>query len=93
MEYSKRNGLAVYKNGRRFHYQNGLRHRIDGPAFERPDGYQAWYKDGRLHREGGPAVIRPDGWLEWWLNGLFVRREKTKVEDSENKIAQENLLK
>ena len=52
-------------------YLNGQRHRENGPAVERTNGYKAWYQFGLLHREDGPAIERPDGTKEWYKNGKF----------------------
>lgn len=44
-------------------------HRLDGPAYEDPDGINLWFKDGDFHRSDGPAVEYADGRKEWWVNG------------------------
>lgn len=51
----------------------GRLHRVDGPAVETSDGYQAWYRHGILHRDDGPARQFPDGRQQWWINGSLVR--------------------
>jgi hypothetical protein len=51
---------------RNLHY---IRHREDGPAYERGDGYKAWYVDDLRHREDGPALIDEKGNKEWWIRG------------------------
>jgi len=43
-------------------------HRLDGPAFERADGYKACYVEDKLHRLGGPAIEYADGYKEWWVD-------------------------
>jgi hypothetical protein len=56
------------------HYENGKRHREDGPAVEyEPDEYQsngsrAWYIHGQRHRIDGPAVEFDNGRKEWYIN-------------------------
>lgn len=35
-----------YYNGTRFWYVNGQRHRADGPAVMRVDGYREWWVQG-----------------------------------------------
>ena len=46
-------------------YENGKRHREDGPAVEDLDGTKDWYLNGQLHRENGPAIVYEDGTKEW----------------------------
>ena len=57
----------------------GQRHRLDGPAFTTPNGYQAWRLNGQRHRVDGPAVIWPDGTQEWYLNGQRHRLDGPAV--------------
>jgi hypothetical protein len=49
--------------GRREWWLNGDRHRVDGPAVERPGRVEYW-RWNLLHRDDGPAVITPTG--EFW---------------------------
>lgn len=49
--------------------EDHIYHRLDGPAVQAANGYQAWYKDGKYHREGGPAVTYNDGTHAWWIEG------------------------
>lgn len=49
-------------------WENGVRHRINGPAIEYSNGDKYWYVEGNLHYEFGPAVDTQDI-EEWWLNG------------------------
>jgi hypothetical protein len=37
-------------------FQNGERHRLDGPAIECEDGSKAWFQNGERHRLDGPAI-------------------------------------
>jgi hypothetical protein len=48
-------------------YQNGERHRLDGPAVEYASGYKEWYQNGELHRLDGPAVEYADGSKAWFI--------------------------
>ncbi len=61
--------------GDKYWYLNGVRHREDGPAVERSDGYKAWYLNGELHREDGPAAEFADGSKFWWFNGKRHRED------------------
>ena len=56
-------------NGTKVWYQNGLYHRLDGPAFERKNGTKYWCKNGDFHRLDGPAIERPNGNNEWFIEG------------------------
>ena len=49
--------------GRREWWLNGDRHRVDGPAVERPGRIEYW-RCNLLHRDDGPAVVTPSG--EFW---------------------------
>jgi hypothetical protein len=55
------------------YYLNGKLHRLDGPAFERSDGYKSWYQNGKRHRIDGPAVDWSDGTKEWWIKGELMK--------------------
>jgi hypothetical protein len=61
--------VYVYANGTKSWYQNGKRHREDGPAIERANGTNLWLLNDNLHREDGPAIEYPDGRKYWFLNG------------------------
>ena len=64
------------------HYtnENGEHHRLDGPAYEKPDGHKEWRINGKLHRDDGPAYEKPDSYKEWWINGLRHREDGPAVE-------------
>lgn len=49
-------------------YQNGLRHRTDGPAVITLCGNWAYYTNDQLHRINGPALVA-DGIAQYWVNG------------------------
>ena len=53
-------------------YQNGLRHRIGGPAIEY-EAFQAWYESGLAHRVGGPAKVFSDWSVQYWENGVRIK--------------------
>jgi hypothetical protein len=54
-------------------WQNGKRHRLDGPAWIHPDGSQEWHQNGKRHRLDGPAVIWADGYQVWYQDGMVHR--------------------
>ena len=49
-------------------YQDGERHRNDGPAYRHKKS-KFWYLDGKLHRLDGPAVDATGHPKEYWING------------------------
>lgn len=49
-------------------FQNGIKHRADGPAVERADGTRKWYVNGELHRVDGPAIEHADGTRKWYFH-------------------------
>lgn len=50
----------------------GRLHRLDGPAYEAPDGYKSYIKNGAYHRLDGPAIEYPDGTKIWYHEGYCV---------------------
>jgi hypothetical protein len=64
---------VILPNGSQEWYQEGLLHRLDGPAVIRPSGYQAWHLDGKYHRIDGPAWIHPDGYQYWYQEDKLHR--------------------
>jgi hypothetical protein len=61
--------IIVDKNGNKYWYANGKRHRTDGPSVEYINGDEEWFLNGQRHRTDGPSVVFADGYKEWWLNG------------------------
>jgi len=55
--------------GAKEYWQNGKRHRVDGPAMITENGDEFWFFEGMLHRKDGPAVRYADGRLEYWNHG------------------------
>lgn len=49
--------------------KQGERHRADGPAVERLDGFKSWHIHGIRHREDGPAIEYENGDKSWYING------------------------
>jgi len=73
-------GNGLVDNGNtKIYLKNGQKHRLNGPAEIRGDGYEAWFKEGVLNRLGGkPAVTHPDGTKEYWEKGKFIKKEFKK---------------
>jgi len=61
-------------------YQNGLLHKISGPAVECVSGYKAWWQNEKLHRIDGPAVEYANGEKLWYQNGKLHRLDGPAVE-------------
>jgi hypothetical protein len=70
----------VDRRGTKRWYQNGLLHRLDGPAVEYANGSKAWCQNGEPHRLDGPAVEWADGEKYWYIEG------KEYTEEQFNKI-------
>lgn len=66
------NGMHVIEGGTQLYTRNGEKHRDNGPAEIRRDGYKAYYRNGVLDRNDGPAVIHPDGTQEFWRKGKHL---------------------
>jgi hypothetical protein len=72
--------------GEIYHLQNGLSHRLDGPAFIN-DVTEQWFLKGKHHRYDGPAMMgledrewKKEYW--WYLNDIlyfYVQPEKEKL--------------
>ena len=51
----------------------GLLHRVDGPAWVWPDGTQYWFNHDRDHFVHGPSDLYADGRLAWYEDGEYLR--------------------
>jgi hypothetical protein len=49
-----------------------IRHRIDGPAVDWPNGDKVWYVHDKRHRIDGPAVDWSNGAKSWYVNGVLI---------------------
>lgn len=56
----------------------GLRHRVDGPAIELPNGDYEYYVMGKRHNLNGPAVCYGD-LLEYWIDGYHCANEEEYI--------------
>ena len=68
----------IDEDGTQRWYQNGLLHRLDGPAVIRQDGTQRWYLNGQRHRLDGPAVIYAGSHF-WCQNDRYHRTDGPAV--------------
>ncbi len=53
--------------------QEGLLHKLDGPAVTSPNGRQEWRQNGLLHRLDGPAVVGGQGSEFWYQHDKLHR--------------------
>ena len=72
--------VRVYDNGDKEWHQNGLLHRLYGPAIELASGTKYWYQNGKLHRLDGPAVECANGDKSWYQNGRLHRLDGPAIE-------------
>jgi hypothetical protein len=56
-------------NTQRYEDDDGLPHRLDGPAIIYAGGDQMWWFHGLKHRIGGPATTMASGIMFWWEYG------------------------
>jgi hypothetical protein len=73
-------GTFTYPNGDRHWYQDGRRHRTDGPSIECDNGNRYWHQNDRLHRTDGPAIEYWHGSKSWYQNGLRHRTDGPALE-------------
>jgi hypothetical protein len=65
----------------RWFNEDGLRHRLDGPAVECANGDKFWYQNGKYHRLDGPACVTSCGYYKaWWVNGDRHRLDGPAIE-------------
>jgi hypothetical protein len=72
--------VRVYGDKTVWFNQEGLTHRLDGPAVEYASGTKDWWQKGQRHRLDGPAVILADGTKEWWQNNRLHRLDGPAIE-------------
>jgi len=74
------NIIVQHSDGSKDWYENGKKHRLDGPAHEGANGTKTWFKHGQLHREDGPAIERYDGYKAWYKNNKCHREDGPAIE-------------
>jgi len=72
--------VFIGKAGDQIWYQNGQKHRVDGPAFVNAIGDQIWYQGNIFHREDGPAIERANGDKEWYRHNRRHREDGPAIE-------------
>lgn len=81
VETETKENVKVDADGtRRYLNDDGMLHRVDGPAVECSNGSKMWYIDGELHREDGPAIESKNGDKYWAIDGKFHRTDGPAVE-------------
>lgn len=69
-----------YDDFDQFWMEDGLKHRIDGPAVIHKYGeIMMWYNFGLKHRTDGPAVIKSKYEMVWYNKGLKHRKNGPAV--------------
>ena len=63
-------GPALIAGKNMLYLQNGVEHRVGGPAVVHADGSKEWRQNGKTHRADGPAFEGANGNREFWLNGV-----------------------
>ena len=85
--------VTVDSDGSEHWYQNGVLHRLDGPANEWSTGDKYWYQNDELHRLDGPAIEWSDGYKYWFIEGKeltgaeFIKRMNPVKEMTMTEIA------
>jgi len=83
--------VVQYPDGDEEHYyNNGIHHRIGGPAVHGPN-YTEYWLEGQLHRDGGPSVVYHKGDEDgnglgqelYHLHGVIVTKELSMMTDEE----------
>jgi len=72
-------GVIEYPYGAKEWWQNGLIHRINGPAIEWSDGTKMWCQDGIAHRVDGPAIKWGNGRINYIIWGQFFSKEQFEI--------------
>ena len=85
--------VLVNTNGDREWYQNGKRHREDGPAVEDAGGDKVWYQNGSLHRLDGPAIEYANGSKEWYIRGRVLTEEEFNNRNNKVEVTLKDIAK
>jgi len=72
--------VKVYEDRTYWTNEEGLSHRLNGPAIEWANGSKAWYQNGKYHRTDGPAVEYSGGTKSWYQNGKLHRTDGPAIE-------------
>jgi len=62
-----------FHGNKKWRNKKGQLHRLNGPAYIGPDGYQAYWINGKRHRENGPAIIHTNGLECYYQNDKLHR--------------------
>lgn len=71
---------TVYENRIEYTNENGLLHRVDGPAIEWNNGDKSYFLNGMRHRTDGPAMVSHNGVFAWYLDGeVYSKKDFLKL--------------
>jgi hypothetical protein len=70
----KEDGPATIHCDRQVWYNNGLIHRVGGPAYTDSEGAQSWWQNGNMHRDDGPAWIKGNNEF-YYINGTYMKHK------------------
>lgn len=84
--------FEINANGTKIWYQNGLKHRTDGPAIEYMDGTKYWYQNGEFHRLDGPAIKFANGIKRWYVRDQEITYWIRQQGISETPTKEEQML-
>ncbi len=60
---------ALVEKNKSVWYENGMIHRIGGPAYIADEKNCEWWVHGELHRTDGPAIISEACGNHWYIHG------------------------
>jgi hypothetical protein len=69
-------GNYVDEDGDIVWVENGVWHRLDGPAIIRECGQMQWRQKGKFHRTDGPCQTGPNQDTFWGLNDMMCSLEE-----------------
>lgn len=75
--------VTVFQNRTEWCNEEGLLHRLDGPAIEYTSGTKEWWVNGELHREDGAAIEYASGTKCWCVNDKRHRIDGPAIEWSD----------
>ena len=81
-QYHRLDGPAIVQpNGEEKWYQNGVLHRVGGPARYNTVGPkdELWVENGKIHREDGPAHVWGSHGKAYYYQGVCVIDDRDRV--------------
>lgn len=65
---------------RKYFNDNGMVHRLDGPAIEHANGHKEWWVNGKRHRLDGSAIETVNGEGKYYIDGNYCLPKNFKSE-------------